>query len=69
MHDPDLRGVRHSDRGNQYVSMRSSEHLAEAGMEPSVDSIGDSYGNASVETIDGLCKAEVIRRQGTGRSF
>ena len=50
----------HSDRGSQYVSIRYSERLAEAGIEPSVGSTGDSYDNALAETINGLYKAEVI---------
>ncbi|MCK2128282.1 IS3 family transposase, partial [Thauera aromatica] len=54
----------HSDRGSQYVSIRYSERLAEAGIEPSVGSRGDSYDNALAETINGLYKAEVIHRRG-----
>jgi len=46
--------IHHSDRGSQYVSIRCSERLAEAGIEPSVGSKGDSYGNALAETINGL---------------
>jgi transposase InsO family protein len=53
----------HSDRGSQYVSIRYSERLAEAGVEPSVGSKGDSYDNALAETINGLYKAEVIHRR------
>ena len=56
--------VHHSDRGSQYVSIRYSERLAEAGMEPSVGSKGDSYDNALAETINGLYKAELIHRRG-----
>ncbi len=56
--------VHHSDRGSQYVSIRYSERLAEAGIEPSVGSTGDSYDNALAETINGLFKAEVIHRRG-----
>ena len=56
--------VHHSDRGSQYVSIRYSERLAEAGIEPSVGSTGDSYDNALAETIDGLYKAEIIHRRG-----
>ena len=52
-----------SDRGSQYVSIRYSERLAEAGIEPSVGSKGDSYDNALAETINGLYKAEVIHRR------
>jgi putative transposase len=61
--------VHHSDRGSQYVSIRYTERLAEAGIEPSVGSIGDSYDNALAETINGLYKAEVIHRCGPWRSF
>ena len=61
--------VHHSDRGSQYVSIRYSERLAEAGIEPSVGSVGDSYDNALAETINGLYKAEVIRRRGPWRSL
>jgi putative transposase len=53
----------HSDRGSQYVSIRYSERLADAGIEPSVGSIGDSYDNALAETINGLYKAELIHRR------
>ena len=55
--------IHHSDRGSQYVSIRYTERLAEAGIEPSVGSVGDSYDNALAETINGLYKAEVIHRQ------
>lgn len=61
--------VHHSDRGSQYLSIRYSERLAEAGIEPSVGSVGDSYDNALAETINGLFKAEVIHRRGPWRSF
>ena len=54
----------HSDRGSQYVSIRYSERLAEAGIEPSVGSTGDSYDNALAETVNGLYKAEMIHRRG-----
>jgi putative transposase len=47
----------------QYVSIRYTERLAEAGIEPSVGSVGDSYDNALAETVNGLYKAEVIHRQ------
>ena len=56
--------VHHSDRGSQYVSIRYSERLAEAGIEPSVGSTGDSYDNALAETINGLYKAEIIHPRG-----
>ena len=61
--------VHHSDRGVQYVSLRYTERLAEAGLVPSVGSVGDSYDNALAETINGLYKAEVIWRKGPWRSF
>jgi transposase InsO family protein len=61
--------VHHSDRGVQYVSIWYSERLAEAGIEPSVGSVGDSYDNALAETINGLYKAEVIHRRGPWRNF
>lgn len=61
--------MHHSDRGVQYVSIRYSERLAEAGIEPSVGSVGDSYDNALAETINGLYKAEVIHRRGPWRNF
>ena len=73
LHDrrPAHRGglVHHSDRGSQYVSIKYTERLAEAGIEPSVGSVGDSYDNALAETINGLYKAEVIHRLGPWRSF
>ena len=55
--------VCHSDRGSQYVSIRYTERLGEAGIEPSVGSKGDSYDNALAETINGLYKAELIHRR------
>ena len=55
--------VHHSDRGSQYVSIRYSERLCEAGVEPSVGSKGDSYDNPLAETINGLYKAELIHRR------
>jgi transposase InsO family protein len=61
--------VHHSDRGVQYVSIKYTERLADAGVEPSVGSVGDSYDNALAETINGLYKAEVIWRRGPWRSF
>jgi transposase InsO family protein len=60
--------VHHSDRGSQYVSIRYTERLAEAGIEPSVGSRGDSYDNALAETINGLYKAELIHRRATWRN-
>lgn len=61
--------IHHSDRGSQYLSIKYSERLAEAGIEPSVGSVGDSYDNALAETINGLYKAEVIHRRGPWRSL
>jgi putative transposase len=61
--------IHHSDRGSQYLSIRYTERLAEADVEPSVGSVGDSYDNALAETINGLYKAEVIHRRGPWRSF
>jgi transposase InsO family protein len=55
--------IHHSDRGSQYVSIRYTERLSEAGIEPSVGSRGDSYDNALAETINGLYKAELIHRR------
>lgn len=55
--------IHHSDRGVQYVSIRYTERLVDAGLEPSVGSVGDSYDNALAETINGLYKAEVIYRK------
>ena len=59
--------VHHSDRGSQYLSIRYTERLAEAGVETSVGSVGDSYDNALAETIIGLYKTEVIHRRGPWR--
>lgn len=61
--------VHHSDRGSQYLSIRYTERLGEAGIEPSVGSVGDSYDNALAETINGLFKADVIHRRGPWRNF
>ncbi|BAI75678.1 transposase (plasmid) [Azospirillum sp. B510] len=61
--------VHHSDRGSQYLAIRYTERLTEAGVEPSVGSIGDSYDNALAETINGLYKTEVIRRRGPWRTL
>ena len=61
--------IHHSDRGSQYLSIRYSERLADAGVDPSVGSVGDSYDNALAETIIGLFKTEVIRRRGPWRSL
>jgi putative transposase len=61
--------IHHSDRGSQYVAIRYTERLLEAGIEPSVGSVGDSYDNALAETVIGLFKTEVIRRRGPRRSL
>jgi transposase InsO family protein len=61
--------VHHSDRGKQYLSIRYTERLVDAGIEPSVGSVGDSYDNALAESIIGLYKAELIERRGPWRSF
>jgi putative transposase len=61
--------VHHSDRGVQYLSIKYTERLKDAGVEPSVGSVGDSYDNALAETINGLYKAEVIWRRGPWRNF
>jgi len=75
--NPDLRSARakrddalihHSDRGSQYVSIRYTQRLADAGIEPSVGSRCDSFDNALTETINGLYKAEVIHRRGPWKS-
>ncbi|WP_436407718.1 IS3 family transposase [Burkholderia seminalis] len=60
--------IHHSDRGVQYVSIRYTERLAEAGIESSVGTVGDSYDNALAETINGLYKTELIHRRGPWRS-
>jgi transposase InsO family protein len=61
--------VHHSDRGVQYLSIRYTERLAEAGIERSVGSVGDAYDNALAETVNGLYKTEVIRRRGPWRNL
>jgi len=61
--------IHHSDRGVQYVSIKYTERLVAAGIEPSVGSVGDSYDNALAETINGLYKTEVIRRRGPWRNL
>jgi putative transposase len=67
--DEDLDGlVHHSDRGVQYLAVRYTERLAEAGAVASVGSKGDSYDNALAETVNGLYKAELIWRQGPWRT-
>ncbi len=61
--------VHHSDRGVQYLSIRYTERLAEAGIERSVGTVGDSYDNALAETVIGLYKTELIRRRGPWRNI
>ncbi|EPM1166262.1 MAG: IS3 family transposase [Dechloromonas sp.] len=61
--------IHHSDRGSQYVSIRYTERLAEAGIEPSVGSKGDSYDNALAETINGLYKAELVYHRGPWKTI
>ena len=61
--------VHHSDRGTQYLSIRYTERLADAGIELSVGGRGDAYDNALAETVIGLFKTEVIRRRGPWRSL
>ena len=61
--------VHHSDRGTQYLSIRYTERLADAGIELSVGSRGDAYDNALAETVIGLFKTEVIRRRGPWRTL
>ena len=64
-----MRSLRRPIESAQYVSIKYTERLKEAGVEPSVSSVGDSYDNALAETINGLYKAEVIWRRGPWRSF
>ena len=61
--------IHHSDRGTQYLSIKYTERLAEAGIEPSVGSVGDSYDNALAESVIGLYKTEVIRKRGPWRNL
>ena len=61
--------IHHSDRGCQYLSIRYTERLKEAGVEPSVGSVGDSYDNALAESVIGLFKTEVTRRRGPWRNL
>jgi putative transposase len=61
--------VHHSDRGSQYLSIRYTERLAEAGAQPSVGSVGDSYDNALAESIIGLFKTEVIHHRGPWKNL
>lgn len=61
--------IHHSDHGSQYLSIRYTERLAEAGIDASTGSVGDSYDNALAETINGLYKTEVIRKRGPWRNI
>jgi putative transposase len=61
--------IHHSDRGVQYLAIRYTERLAEAGVIPSVGSRGDSYDNALAESFNGLYKAELIRHRGPWRGL
>ncbi len=61
--------IHHSDRGSQYLSIRYTERLAEAGIDASVGSVGDAYDNALAETINGLYKTEVIRQRGPWKNI
>lgn len=71
LHDRELDGrlVVHSDRGAQYVAMRYTTRLADAGAAPSVGRVGDAYDNALAESIIGLFKTEVIHRRGPWKGF
>jgi transposase InsO family protein len=61
--------IHHSDRGSQYLSIRYTERLKDAGVEPSVGTVGDSYDNALAESVIGLFKTEVIRRRGPWKNL
>jgi len=61
--------IHHSDQGVQYLSIKSTERLAEAGLTASVGTKGDSYDNALAESINGLYKAELIHRHGPWRNM
>src|SRR3954454_10692453 len=67
--NPFLQVLRRPFDSAQYVSIKYTERLAAAGVEPSVGSVGDSYDNALAETINGLYKAELIHRRGPWRGF
>lgn len=67
---PDRQGlIHHSDRGVQYLSVRYTERLKDAGIEPSVGSVGDSYDNALAETVIGLYKTELIGKRGPWKTI
>lgn len=61
--------IHHSDRGSQYLALKYTERLAQAGVDPSVGSVGDSYDNALAETIIGLYKTEIVEPRGPWKSF
>jgi transposase InsO family protein len=61
--------IHHSERGSQYLSIRYTERLKDAGVEPSVGTVGDSYDNALAESVIGLFKTEVIRRRGPWKNL
>lgn len=61
--------IHHSDHGVQYLSIRYSARLIDAGIEPSAGTVGDSYDNALAESVIGLFKTEVIRRRGPWRNL
>jgi transposase InsO family protein len=61
--------IHHSDRGSQYLSIRYSERLVDAGIAASVGSVGDAYDNALAETVNGLYKTELIRTRGPWRGL
>ena len=63
-----MASLHHSDRGSQYVSIRTTERLAKAGIGPWVGSVGDAYDNALAETINGPYKTEAIRRRKSWRT-
>ena len=65
---PDRDLIHHSDRGSQYLSIRYTDRLAQAGIVPSVGSVGDSYDNALAETVIGLFKTEIIWKNGPWRN-
>ena len=67
--EPDRRLVHHSDAGSQYLSIRYTNRLTEAGIEPSVGSVGDSYDNALAETVIGLYKTELIHKRAPWKDF
>ena len=61
--------IHHSDHGSEYLSLRYTERLAEEGITPSVDSVGDAYDNALAESIIGLFKAEFIYKKSPWKNF